>query len=190
MRVIRANGTISPFPSRGVDMGIRDAVKMTSFLAACVASYSDDTLARLVQAGANPLTTDNSGKTAMHHAVINASLNHDDEFEQANFLLARAAPVEALDSIGRTPLHYAVQKGDFMSPSVIRFRLEAGADPAIPFPDASSRSMLHIMLTDLAEGGENPMTPTSMSRLLIARSLDAGLDKEARDSNGNTPVFR
>ena len=25
MRVIRANGTISPFPSRGVDMGIRDA---------------------------------------------------------------------------------------------------------------------------------------------------------------------
>ena len=79
MRVIRANGTISPFPSRGVDMGIRDAVRMAPFLAACVACYSDDTLARLVQAGANPLTTDNSGKTAMHHAVINASLNHDDE---------------------------------------------------------------------------------------------------------------
>ncbi len=76
-----------------------------------------------------------------------------------------------------------------MSSSVIRCLLEAGADPAIPLPDASSRSMLHIMLTDLAEGGENPMTPTSMSRLLIARFLDAGLDKEARDSNGNTPVF-
>lgn len=45
----------------------------------------------------------------MHHAAINASLNHDDEFEQANFLLAQAASVDALDSIGSTPLHYAVQ---------------------------------------------------------------------------------
>lgn len=76
-----------------------------------------------------------------------------------------------------------------MSPSVIRCLLEAGADPAIPFPDVSSRSMLHIMLPDLAKGGETLMTLPSMFRPLIAGFFDAGLDKEARDSNGDTPVF-
>ena len=49
--------------------------------------------------------------------------------------------------------------------------------------------MLHTMLPDLAKGGETGMTPPSMSRPLIACFFDAGLDKEARDSNGNTPVF-
>ncbi|KAL9633271.1 MAG: hypothetical protein Q9204_003466 [Flavoplaca sp. TL-2023a] len=33
------------------------------------------------------------------------------------------------------------------------------------------------------------MAPPSMFRPLVARFVDAGLDKEARDDNGNTPIF-
>ncbi|KAL8656814.1 MAG: hypothetical protein Q9226_002552 [Calogaya cf. arnoldii] len=184
--IVKDHGIILPFLSRGVDMEMRDAEGMTPFLAACVTKYPEEALQRMIQAGANPLAVDNSGKTALHHA---ASLKFGDHSEVADFLLSQNIPVDALDTTCRTALHYAVEKGQFMSPEMVRHLLEAGADAAIPFPDASSRSLLHILLPNLAEAGENYNEPPSTWRPLIERFVAAGLDKEARDSNGNTPIF-
>ncbi|KAL8849382.1 MAG: hypothetical protein Q9221_005620 [Calogaya cf. arnoldii] len=184
--VIKAQGILRPFLSRGVDMEMRDAEGMTPFLAACVSKYPEEALQRMIQAGANPLAVDNSGKTALHHA---ASLNFGDHSEIADFLLSQKIPVDAFDTTCRTALHCAVEKGQFMTPDMVRHLLEAGADAAVPFPDASSRSLLHILLPNLAEAGEDYNEPPATWRPLIERFVAAGLDTEARDSNGNTPIF-
>ncbi|KAL9031554.1 MAG: hypothetical protein Q9180_006795 [Flavoplaca navasiana] len=162
---------------------------MTPFLTACDAQYPDETLEEIVQAGADPLAIDHSGKTALHHIVVKPPGGYWNDYTKANLLLAYKVPVNAPDTLGTTALHCAIQQGRFMYPSVIRRLLDAGADPAIPFPDASSRSMLHIMVPHLAEGGQKYMAPPSMFRPLVARLVDAGLDKEARDDDGDTPIF-
>ncbi|KAL8993810.1 MAG: hypothetical protein Q9169_006066 [Polycauliona sp. 2 TL-2023] len=189
IRVIRSNGPMAPFLSRAVDMNIRDEDGMTPFLAACVAHYPDEILERMVQAGADILASDNSGKTAMHHAVINATYDGRKEFRMANFLLANQVPVDALDASGQTALHYAFERGQFLSTSIVHYLLDAGADPAIPCPDPSSRTLLHILLPNLAEGGQKFMTPPSETRPIIENFVKAGLDREARDCDGDTPIF-
>ncbi|KAL8727062.1 MAG: hypothetical protein Q9166_006305 [cf. Caloplaca sp. 2 TL-2023] len=89
---------------------------------------------------------------------------------------------------GHDPLHYAIKKGRYMSPPVIRRLLDAGADPSIPYPDTTT-SMLHIILPCMAEGGQTFMGPPSLFSPLVQRFVDAGVDKEARDSDGNSPIF-
>ncbi|KAL8982040.1 MAG: hypothetical protein Q9205_003343 [Flavoplaca limonia] len=182
--VLRARGIVSPFLSHRIDLEIRDSKGMTPFLTACDVEYPDETLDQMVQAGADPLAVDHSGKTALHHIVVKGSGGYWKDYTKANLLLAYKVPINAPDTMGTTALHCAIQQGRSMYPSVIRRLLDAGADPAIPFPDASSRSMLHIMVPHLAE-----MAPPSMFRPLVARFVGAGLDKEARDDNGNTPIF-
>ncbi|KAL8668604.1 MAG: hypothetical protein Q9168_006772 [Polycauliona sp. 1 TL-2023] len=188
IEVIKAHGVISPFLSRGVDMEMRDAKGMTPFLTACAACIPEETLQRMLEAGADPLAKDNEGKTAMHHTIIRSSTYYRHEFKEADLILAKGVPVDALDTTGRTALHYAVEKCPYMSPPVIRWLLEAGANPTVHLPDPSSRSLLHLLLPSLAEGGDYS-TPPSEIRPIIKSFVNAGLDKEARDSSGNTPIF-
>ena len=187
--VLRARGIVSPFLSHRIDLEIRDSQGMTPFLTACAVKYPDETLDQMVQAGADPLAVDHSGKTALHHVDVQGSGGYWKDYTKADLLLAYKVPINARDTMGTTALHCAIQQGRFMYPSIIRRLLDAGADPAIPFPDASSRSMLHFVVPHLAEDGQNYMAPPSMFRPLIARFVGAGLDKEARDDNGNTPIF-
>lgn len=188
--VLRAGGIVSPFLSHRIDLEMRDAQGMTPFLTACVAQYPDETLEEIVQAGADPLAIDHSGKTALHHVAVQSPGGYWKDCIKADLLLAYKVPINAPDTLGTTALHCAIQQGRYMYPSVIRRLLDAGADPAIPFPDASSRSMLHIMVPHLAEGGQKYMAPPSLFRPLVARFINnAGLDKEARDDNGDTPIF-
>ena len=187
--VVRAHGFISPFLSRGIDMEIRDAQGMTPFLAACVARYPEVILHRLIEAGANPLAVDYNERTAIHHIVADSSIGYWEDFKRADLLLAYGFPVDALDTSGRTAFQCAVEKGRFMSPPVIKRLLEAGANPSVPFPDAKSRSMLHLMVPHLAECGRDYMAPPSLFKPLVKHFLNAGLDMEARNSDGNTPIF-
>ncbi|KAL8860194.1 MAG: hypothetical protein Q9178_003458 [Gyalolechia marmorata] len=187
--VVKACGIISPFLSRGIDMEIRDAQGMPPILAACAARCPDVILQRMIEAGANPLAVDYNERTAIHHIVANISIGYREEFKRADLLLAKGVPVDALDTSGRTALHCAVAKGRYMNPPVIKRLLEAGANPSVPFPDAKSRSMLHLMVPHLAEGGQTYMAPPSLFKPLVKHFLNAGLDMEARDSDGNTPIF-
>ncbi|KAL8947913.1 MAG: hypothetical protein Q9222_005850 [Ikaeria aurantiellina] len=186
--LIERYGVVTPSMSCGKYMEARDSRGMTPFLAACVAGQSSDRLERLIRAGANPQAVDDNGKNAIHWAVIKASLYYGDDFKGAELSIANGVPINALDQEKMTPLHYAIKKGEYMSPPVIRRLLDAGADAGIPYPDRTT-SALHLILPCMAEGGQDYMAPPSLFEPLVQRFIDAGVDKEGRDSSGNTPIF-
>ncbi|KAL8709883.1 MAG: hypothetical protein Q9220_005499 [cf. Caloplaca sp. 1 TL-2023] len=185
---IEKYGVVTPSMSSHKYIEARDSRGMTPFLAACVAGHKDDRLEMLIQAGADPRAVDLRGRNAIHWAVINASIYYGDDFERADFFMAKGVDIDLLDNERMTPLHYAVQKGNHMSPPVIRRLLNGGADASIPYPDRET-SILHLILPCMAEGGQSYMAPPSMIEPLVQQFIDAGANKEARDSNGNTPIF-
>lgn len=187
--IVTKYGVIKPFVSAGKNIEVCDTQGMTPFLAACAARQPrQDILKELIQVGANPMAVDNSGKNAIHWAVINASIFYKNVFTDADIFLDNGVPVNVLDNNGMSPLHYAIKKGTYMDPPVIRRLLDAGADASIPYPDKATTS-LHILLPSLAEGGQDFNNPPSLIEPLVQHFIDAGVDKEARDSDGNTPIF-
>lgn len=78
-------------------------------------------VATLVAAGANPDLRDVDGRSALHHAVQNAS-----DVTTVAVLLRAGASVDVSDLSGFTPLHLAVRRTEGAS-EIIAILLEAGA---------------------------------------------------------------
>jgi ankyrin repeat protein len=119
---------------------------------------------QLLGMGANINAQDSSGKTPLHHAVIN---NHQSLVE---FLLKRGADPNIKDHQGKTPLFYAVENN---WPTLIAILLQHGSD--LNLRDAQGRTPLHYAV----ENG----------RLEIIKELiEMGANPNVRDVKGETPL--
>lgn len=181
--VIERYGILEPFLSARVNLNVRDPQGMTPFLTACKARLSKEYLAKLMGAGADVLQVDNSGRNAVHLATLD--FGSETAVDSILFLLANGLPVNALDNAQMSPLHYAIRR---KSSEAIAVFLDAGADLALPFPDTTASSPLHVILRCSAPDGTN-YSGRAKFIPLVQRLIEAGVNKEARDSSGNTPIF-
>ncbi len=127
----------------------------------------------LLRNGANVSAVDNDGKSALHYLAINRQ--HE---KTLDLLLNQGAPASAKDNAGFSPLHYAMKK---RSLPAIQKLLAAGADPLEPDPDGCSA--LHLIAHHLVGYDDSKV------EALFKRFVKAGVDLNARDNKGNTPLF-
>ena len=120
-----------------------------------------ETLAELLDVGADPGQRDADGETPLHRAAT-------DEHEAVALLLARGADPGARDAQARTPLHVAAS---WHAVECVELLLKAGAD--VRATDALGAAPLH-----LAEGDAGTVS------LLLA----AGADVYARTRAGDTAL--
>jgi Ankyrin repeats (3 copies)/Ankyrin repeat len=78
----------------------------------------------LYEAGADPNATEFSEKrtTALHKLIERNSYNQSDHFTTAaiaEMLVRKGAEVSAVDYLGRTPLHYAAERGNVLAMQVL-----------------------------------------------------------------------
>ena len=183
--VVKKCGVLEPFLSLGLDLEQRDSNGQTALLAA-FQNRGESQILQLVEAGGEVSAMDNAKMTALHY--ISRGLNsYENPTKALEILLGRGVDVDARDQEALTPLHHAIASGRGGNPNMIGKLLDAGADPRIPYPNDQGTTALHILVPCMAQG------PWWYNRLpyipIVQRLLDAGLDREARDSGGNTPIF-
>jgi ankyrin repeat protein len=209
------NGNVQPIVAFGCDLNIRDANGRTPLMRACM--YIEEDLddivvnskaADLLAGGADPGLVDHDESTALHHAVLNYNL------DAVHQVLAHSPLVSAVNAEGYTPLQCALKGyADYIGimPSgydyedvlasifyqIIHKLLDAGADPLDTLPDG--RTALHCIAPrimdysnvdrkaqiEIDDGRDNFGEACDLYKLF----LNAGCDREARDRNGETPIF-
>jgi ankyrin repeat protein len=205
------NGLVKPFIEAHVDLESKDAAGRTLLLRACdivVARYSraieiDHASIELIRGGADVHAVDNTGSTTLHYA-IKSSL-----FTTVELLLQHGVSTTAKDKSGFSPLSYALLAGgaeddpydhSTFSFQVVTDLLDAGADPLEIGP--SGKTALHrlaplLMRTSSIDGKDLTIDyPSPPDRDYFAeysklynRFVDAGCDRNARNDDGNTPLF-
>ena len=132
-----------------------------------------DVVRTLVNAGADPHVRDSSGRTLLNYAVI-----FDRPLRYIRVLIEIGVDVNAEDNNGDTPLFNHVQSihtSDNDATDVVRTLVNAGADPHVR--DSSGRTLLnYAVIFD---------RPLRYIRVLI----EIGVDVNAEDNNGDTPLF-
>ena len=130
----------------------------------------------LLAAGANPLATDNDGRTILHNMVqkhpenfytfvkeiISVLKTKDSKGKTVSYLL------NAKDKDGQTVLHYAANKKDF---GTVKNLIDLGAD--VNSQDDLGRTPLMLALENKCEGA-------------VRCLLKNHADQTIKDSNGNT----
>lgn len=118
---------------------------------------------------------DHTGNTPMHYALRHGGLRKHLEF----FIENGADPIEP-DSEGNTALHHSARKREFLKDKSFfeQFFKEHGADSVKPDSEEE------IALYDLARKQE-PLKDNS----IFVRFLDLGVDINARNNEGNTPLL-
>jgi hypothetical protein len=142
---------------------------------------------------------DNSGSTALHYAIKSAL------GKTTKLLIYHGVSPMAKDKAGFSPLSYALNPSNYYTlmhsgRKTLVALLDAGADPLEKSPDG--RTALHCLAPylmklssidgrDLRHQYRRPDDPDFFAEFskLYTRFVDAGCDREARDKNGNTPVF-
>jgi ankyrin repeat protein len=159
----------------------------------------------MIRGGADIHVVDNSGSTALHYAVKSRMK------ETIDLLLEKGASAVSKDNAGLSPMNYAFYRdrseGPYYShnadPETIDALLGAGADPlehgrdgqtalhylAFYLMTASSVDKKDMTLYEYLGRNETPVDRFEIYSKLYNRFVDAGCDREARDNNGNTPLF-
>jgi ankyrin repeat protein len=208
------NGIVKPIIQAGYDLEQRDVNGRTPLIKACNLARQprdrglekEHTAIDLIAGGADVHTEDNDGLTALHYAAC-CKLDRT-----VQMLLQHSACVTAKDNRGLTPLYYAfVAKekdgqevtAEYMHLDLINDLLDAGADPLERGP--CGRTALHFLAPSLMQYSYTGHRPEKGEMLydrgsrsgdiyaecakLYRRFVDAGCDRNARDNEGNTPVF-
>ncbi|KAK3298754.1 putative ankyrin repeat protein [Chaetomium fimeti] len=212
-QVLRDHGIFGPFLElQHLDLEHRDSNGQTLLLAACshpatfcshvdLSNQDQDDpeptllIDILLKRGADLSARDDHGRNALHtafHAVMMRQLyTSPDIFDEPLNSLLGPDPLNSLlnqvDNMGKTPLHYALaglwgnwnQQG--ISEHAITLLLSAGADPG-SIDSSSSDSALHILARLLV------WNHTACPQL-FRRFLALGLDINARNHKGETPLF-
>lgn len=182
------------FVRLGADIHAED-IDETTALTKALANGLEMTKAVIMEG--NIQTRDSAGRTPLHIAVIEQA-----PAETIDYLISLGSDVNARDKNGNTPLHTAVtynfrQTGEML--------LAAGAD--VFYANVSGDSVLKIALTRLegreewiltsnvvksSDGaGNTPLHLAAEWNIIPAVSIimDKGGDINARNSNGETPLF-
>jgi len=154
-------------------------------------------MVKAVVVDSNIMARDSQGRTPLHIAV-----NKKADPAIINYLISKKADVNARDKNGDTPLHIAVRNNDRASGEIL---LAYGAD--VFYPNVSGESALKAALTRMggrqdwvlnsnviksADGaGNTPLHLAAEWQLapVVSFIVDKGGDLNARNSNGETPLF-
>lgn len=127
----------------------------------------------LVDLGADITAQDNSGKTVVH-TLIQPQPNEQIISTLGALFTKDPNLVHIRDKVGDTPLHYVLRARDIYFKHV-DLLLEHGADPLQP--DSNGNIALHFLAT-------RPFT----HKAYIQKFLDLGMEINARNKSGNTPL--
>jgi ankyrin repeat protein len=205
--ICAVNGLVKPMLARGVDLGRKDSKGRTPLLRACDLDDSyrrsietEYTALVLIESGVDIHAVDDAGLTALHLA-IESNLP-----KTTKKLLEHGVSATVKDNIGLTPLYYAFTKSKYFWESMkvkrwaVETLLDAGANALERGPEG--QTSLHYLVPrlmqtssidgrDLLSEYRRPDSPDEFAELskLYERCIKAGCDREARDNNGNTPLF-
>ena len=194
------HGTLSPFLEIGIDLEKTNAAGQTPLLASCVqqkpSNYyltKESVPIKLINAGANIHAVSLEGSSALHMAA-KAGL-----CDTLSLLIEKGAHVSAKDNAGLTPLYYAMKYCRiWVSLRMTKSLLAAGAD--LLFTGPSGENALHILAPWLLQCSPAGYYEREQQRYagldyfaeykaLYKTFTDRGCDRNARDNEGNTPLF-
>ncbi|KAH8428438.1 uncharacterized protein LDX57_006136 [Aspergillus melleus] len=131
-----------------------------------------DLLKQLFMLGARADVQDNGGRTLLHEAVVSGEIGSRNlRMKIMTYLCSRGSKVDAANSLGDTPLHFAAIRG---FPEAIRRLVELGARR--DSQNALGQTPLHAALAG----------DPAVIRLLVA----LGVDINAPDFDGMTPLHQ
>ncbi|KIW99790.1 uncharacterized protein Z518_10718 [Rhinocladiella mackenziei CBS 650.93] len=123
----------------GADINGSGPAGKVPLLAACQADDPTEMIELLLKRGANPTVVDANGNTALHYLTWNLEFSEDrDYFDVVQSLVDRGVELEAVNEVGRTPLHLAVIDKNVAMEEIL---LERGA--SIYAPDFLDRTPVH-----------------------------------------------
>ena len=203
---------------RGCTLLLAAAQSKTTLTADIQCLKGDETVTKtvfqeFVDRGANILAQDNEGKNIIHHTWKQAGTT--DVFEAMMPILPSfPSLIQQRDHTGNTPMHYALRSDGFSKH--LEFFIENGADPVEP--DSEGNTALHhsarkreflkddsFFIQFFKEHGADSVKPDSEEELalyhlarkqdplkgnsIFIRFLDLGVDINARNNEGNTPLL-
>lgn len=140
----------------------------------------------LISQGADVVATDNRGRNILHMLVVQGTRSSREPSYSIPAILPHISDthvstlLQQVDVYGYSPLYLAVALGVIkMEVSLVEVLLNAGADPFTI--DKRGRNALHILAYRICD--------SPAARWLFAKMLSLGLDINARDNSGQTPVF-
>ncbi|KAJ9217896.1 hypothetical protein DTO166G4_287 [Paecilomyces variotii] len=194
------HGIVSPFLEAGIDLERTNAAGLTPLLVSCASPKRlknslrhESTPIELINAGANIHAVSPQGSSALHLAAESGLC------ETLSLLIEKGALVSATNNAGLTPLYYAVKYRQTMdSVRLTKTLLAAGADPLFTGPNGENA--LHILAPSLMQFSpagsyesnyqcDDDFDYLAESKALYKTFTDSGCDRNARDNEGNTPLF-
>ena len=157
--------------NQGADVNIIDTRNPKwSALHYTVLGEDTETCQKLVSAGADVNTTDNSDCTPLHLAAYYKRL------ELSQILISGGADLNLQNFNGRTPLHWAVFSSDL---EFVQLFISAGSD--LNIQDKKGETPLHHLMK--IHGGDH-----SRHKAVVDLLIQHGADLTLKDSSGYTPL--